>query len=83
MTHRGWSPRGGEGWSGQTVLRGNQREGLRAGIPVCLGTGDPKTSILLLSIAGRWRPGHLLRGLGSGGTNGLANVNPFGALNFY
>lgn len=42
-----------------------------------------RTSIPLLSVPGRWRPGHLLRGLGSGVTNGLANVSPFGALNFY
>lgn len=37
----------------------------------------------LLSLMGGERQGHLLRGLGSEGIKGLANVSPFSTLNFY
>lgn len=51
-------------------------------IPVCLGTGDPATSIPLLSLTGKQEQGHLLRGLESGGIHGLTNVSPFSSRDF-
>lgn len=52
-------------------------------VPVCLGTGDPATSIPLLSLMGRQDQGLPLRGLESGGIHGLTNVSPLSSRNFY